>query len=232
MTRPSIIGLGAVLLLLPALLVSLWLSQAKTRLARAEVEMSEPSGQVAVAMQANEAYCTAGLRKILRRVLQSCGLLHGRAGRGCRPVDAKAVATMSGEDFNALFIPMLGRGGIVQFDLGSADLDPGDRSLVEKVYSKRGGASYFFVVARASTDGPIAVNRELSRKRAEGVMAHLEKAFHDSELESLVGLLWLGEEYAQLDPSFCQWERSGSPQSCLPEELNRSAFITWIDCRL
>jgi outer membrane protein OmpA-like peptidoglycan-associated protein len=232
MKRPSIIGLGIALLLLPALLVCIWTARAKTRLERAEVEMAEQSEQVAVAREANEAYCTADLKKVLRRVLHSCGLLHGRAGRGCQPLDARAVATMSGDDFNALFIPMLGRGGIVQFDLGSADLDPGDRSLVEKVYAERRGASYFFVVARASTDGPIAVNRELSRKRAEGVMAHLQKAFHDSELESLVGLLWLGEEYAQLDPSFCRWERSGSAQSCVSEELNRSAFITWIDCRL
>ena len=133
---------------------------------------------------------------------------------------------MSGEDFNALFVPMLGRGGIVKFDLASSELDPGDKELVEKVYAQRRGASYFFIVARASTDGPVTVNRELSRNRAESVMSHLQNVFHDSELESLVGLLWLGEEYAQLDPSFCKWERSGSAQSCVPEDLNRSAFIT------
>ena len=54
----------------------------------------------------------------------------------------------------------------------------------------------------------------------------------DPELEGKVGLLWLGEEYAQLDPSFCSWSRSGGEADCSPEDLNRSAFIAWIDCRL
>jgi hypothetical protein len=50
-----------------------------------------------------------------------------------------------------------------------------------------------------------------------------------------VGLLWLGEEFAQLDPSFCNWRRSageGDEGSCSAEDVNRSAFITWIDCTL
>ena len=54
----------------------------------------------------------------------------------------------------------------------------------------------------------------------------------DPELERQVGLLWLGEEYAQLDPSFCHWRRSGPESACRPEDLNRSAFVAWIDCRL
>ena len=88
--------------------------------------------------------------------------------------------------------------------------------------------------SRGGRNPPSAVsrNRELSRTRAEGVLAHLQTTFKDPDLDSQVGLLWLGEEYAQLDPSFCQWKRSGSVESCTPEDLNRSAFITWIDCRL
>ena len=45
-------------------------------------------------------------------------------------------------------------------------------------------------------------------------------------------LLWLGEEYAQLDESFCDWRRSGNKDECKPEHINRSAFVAWIDCRL
>ena len=63
-------------------------------------------------------------------------------------------------------------------------------------------------------------------------MSHLEATFHDPELRSQVGLLWLGEEFAQLDPTFCQWQRSGEAGACTPEDLNRSAFVAWIDCRL
>ncbi len=147
-------------------------------------------------------------------------------------MDAKKLATMSGDDFNALFIPMRERGGIVQFDQGSDELDNEDRELIENVFTKRRGASYFFVVARASPEGAVARNRELSRNRAENVLAHLKRKFNDPDLESQVGLLWLGEEYAQLEPDFCKWYRSGPTENCRLEDLNRSAFITWIDCRL
>ena len=45
------------------------------------------------------------------------------------------------------------RGGIVQFDPSSSALDPTDLGLVDKVFADRGGASYFFVVARGSKTG-------------------------------------------------------------------------------
>ena len=221
-----------ILLFLPAILTTLWSRAAGERLRQAEQDAALSTEKVAVASQANESYCTPKLKKILRRVLQSCGLIQGRAGRGCQPIDAKNVATMSGSDFNALFIPMVGRGGIVQFDQGSDELDETDKTMVEQLFAKRRGASYFFVVARASPEGSVRTNRALSRNRAERVMTHLQSTFNDPDLDRQVGLLWLGEEYAQLDPSFCNWPRSGGVESCRPEELNRSAFITWIDCRL
>lgn len=37
---------------------------------------------------------------------------------------------MSGTDFNALFVPMHDRGGIVEFDQGSGELDEADKALV------------------------------------------------------------------------------------------------------
>lgn len=223
--------LGLALLSLPALLSVTWTRQAENRLIRAEAE--ESSGpEVAVASQANEAYCTPRLQKILRRVLQSCGLIEGASGRGCEPVDAKSVATMSGDDFNALFLPMKGRGGIVQFDQAGSELDESDLSLIDRAFADRKGASYFFVVSRASPEGSEETNRQISRERAEAVLSHLREKFQDPDLDSQVGLLWLGEEFAQLDPSFCDWKRSGETEKCQPEDLNRSAFITWIDCTL
>jgi len=224
--------LGALLLLLPVGLVVSWTSAAAHRLAENEAAASENPPAVAIAAASDEAYCTPELKRILRRVLQSCGLLEAGGGRGCQPVEARNVATMDGSDFNALFIPMRERGGIVQYAQGEAVLESEAISLVDRVFADRRGASYFFVVARASPEGSEASNRELSRARAEAVLTHLETTFQDPDLAQQVGLLWLGEEYAQLDPSFCGWQRSGSSATCTAEDLNRSAFVAWIDCQL
>jgi outer membrane protein OmpA-like peptidoglycan-associated protein len=224
--------LGLAGLLLPLGLVTSWQGQAHARLLEAEAsEAADATPTVATAAEADEQYCTPQLRTILRRVLTSCGLIGG-SGRGCQPVEARSVATMQGEDFNALFLPMQGRGGILQFDQASSDLDASDLQLIDRVFADRRGASYFFVVSRASPEGSTELNRELSRARAEAVMGHLRQTFHDPELDQQVGLLWLGEEYAQLDPTFCEWERSGEAGACEPADLNRSAFVAWIDCRL
>lgn len=219
------------LLALPAVLAVSWVSSAKGRLAEAEQVTATRPQEVAVAAAADDAYCSPPLKRILRRVLQSCGLLGSGSGRGCQPIEAKNVATVSGDDFNALFQPMKHRGGIVQFDLAKADLPPGARSLVDSVFTDQRGASYFFVVARASPEGAVTYNRELSRRRAEAVMDHLRQNFKDPDLDKEVGLLWLGEEFAQLDGEFCDWKRSGGGD-CVPADINRSAFIAWIDCQL
>lgn len=224
--------LGVVLLVLPAALTLTWMERAEQRLTEAEQAASASPPAVAVAQEANEAYCTPGLKQILRRVLTSCGLLGGHGGRGCQPIEAKNVATMAGDDFNALFVPMRDSGAIVQFPIGSAELDAKAKQLIERVFADRGGASYFFVVSRASQDGATEYNRGLSEQRARAVMRHLHETFEDPELDKQVGLLWLGEEYAQLDPSFCAWGRSGDATRCRPDELNRSAFLAWIECRL
>lgn len=227
----KLVAVAIALLLLPTMLVVMWIGDAQARLTAMEAT-STGAPAVAIAAEANANYCTPELKQILRRVLQSCGLIQGGGGRGCQPVEAKSIATMSDKDFNALFTPMNRRGGIVQFDQAKAELDPTDSQLIEKVFSDRGGASYFLVVSRASPEGAVQVNRELSRQRAEAVLGHLQRTFQDPELEQQVGLLWLGEEYAQLDPTFCQWSRSGGETGCDPASLNRSAFIAWIDCRL
>jgi outer membrane protein OmpA-like peptidoglycan-associated protein len=232
MGRGIAVVLGFLLFLLPGALANSWVRSADARLTSAELAPADQAPQVAVAQQANQAYCTPELKQILRRVLTSCGLIGGSGGRGCQPLEAKNVATMGGSDFNALFVPMQNRGGIVQFPLGASVLDPGATALIDRVFAERAGASYFFVVARASQDGATEFNRKLSEQRAQAVMDHLHSTFDDPELDKQVGLLWLGEEYAQLDPSFCAWPRSGAAESCRPDELNRSAFLAWIECRL
>jgi outer membrane protein OmpA-like peptidoglycan-associated protein len=190
--------------------------------------------KAAVASFADEQYCTTDLKRILRRVLKSCGLLDAAGGtaRGCQPLDAKQVATMDGKDFNALFIPMKERGGIIQFEQGKTDLSESAKTLLDKVFSEQRGASYFFIVARASPEGTVNVNREISKQRAEVLMNYLRERFADPDLEREVGLLWLGEEYAQLEDTFCSWPRSGDANVCRAEDINRSAFIAWIDCHL
>lgn len=219
-------------LLAPALTVR-WVNSAADN-AEAVRLMSTQGPQVAVASAANKEYCTPALKSVLRRVLKSCGLLDstGATARGCQPVTVKQVATMSGDDFNALFLPMKERAGIIQFDQGSGELDESDRTLVDRLFAAQGGASYFFIVSRASPDGTVERNRELSEARAEALMGHLRTTFKDPALEKEVGLLWLGEEFAQLDNSFCDWSRSGEESQCTPTDINRSAFVAWIDCRL
>jgi len=216
------------LLAIPAGLAGLWIRSADARL----TELSAAPAELApVAAASDVAYCNPELKRILRRVLMSCGLVGGNAARGCQPVQAKNVATMSGHDFNALFTPMKDRGGILQFDKDKADLDAADTGLVDRVFADQRGASWFFVVARASPEGAVEHNRELSKARAEAVMTHLRQQFKDPDLDKEVGMLWLGAEFAQLEAEFCAWPRS-STAACSPEQLNRSAFVAWIDCQL
>ncbi len=226
-------GLGALTLLLPSLPPIVWVSGAKDRLAEIEATASTTEApEVAVASASDEGYCSMELKKVLRRVLQSCGLLSTGEVRGCQPLEAKSVATLAGSDFNALFTPLSERAGIVQFEKESADLDPQDLALIDKVFADQRGASYFFVVSRSSPEGSEVYNRDLSQRRAKAVIDHVKTTFNDPDLDKEVGLLWLGEEFAQLDDQFCQWQRSGAADSCSSQELNRSAFIAWIDCRL
>ena len=231
--KTAILG-GATLVALftPTFMVRGWVHDAGERLAAAPDPAAQQS-KIAVASAADEGYCTPELKIILRRVLTSCGLLKSGEVRGCQPLAAEKVATVSGQDFNALFMPMADRAGIVQFDSASDKLDPKDEGLIKDVFSDQRGASYFFVVARASPDGEVNYNRKLSEGRAKAVLDYLEQSMPDPDLKDEVGLLWLGEEYAQLEKQFCEWRRSADPGvPCEPGDLNRSAFITWVDCAL
>ena len=188
--------------------------------------------QVAVADDAEMAYCTPAFKEVLQRVINACGLVGTEQRRGCQPADVKTFASISGPDFNELFAPLKERGAVVLFEEGSDALDDAARKLLDRRWDDRKGARYFFVVARASKDGTTEGNRALSHKRANSVMIHLKDATQDPELDKQVGLLWLGSEFAQFDKTYCEWPNSHSDKRCTPEAINRSAFVSWVDCRL
>jgi outer membrane protein OmpA-like peptidoglycan-associated protein len=188
--------------------------------------------QVAVADDAEVAYCTPAFKEVLQRVINACGLVGTEQRRGCQPADVKTFASISGPDFNELFAPLKERGAVILFEEGSDVLDDAARKLLDVRWDDRKGARYFFVVARASKDGTTEGNRALSHKRANSVMIHLKDATQDPELDKQVGLLWLGSEFAQFDKTYCEWPNSRSDKRCTPEAINRSAFVSWVDCRL
>ena len=224
-TQRALVGLPA--LLVPAFLVFSWLGMAEERL---NEETDAPQQAIAIASVAEDAYCTPKLKSIIRRVATACGLIGG-SGRGCQPMQAQQVAQLSDEEFNALFRPLGKKAHIIQYDADSIDLDELGRRTVEESWGAQGGASFFFVVARASPDGKTEHNEELSAGRARSVLKHLEQKFQDPDLKKQVGLLWLGEGFAQLGEEFCQWNRSRDDE-CTVKEINRSAFVAWIDCAI
>ncbi len=221
-------GVAALAFLVPTALVGGWLGDAQERL---DARRANPEAdKVAIASVSDDAYCTAELKGIVRRVAGACGLI-GAGGRGCQPMEAQKVAALSDADFNALFLPLRERAWIIQYDADGVALDTTGRAAVEKAWANQGGASFFFVVARASPDGKTEYNEELSAGRAQSVLDHLQAKFKDPDIKKQVGLLWLGEGFAQLGEEFCGWSRSRT-EECTAKEINRSAFVAWIDCAI
>jgi outer membrane protein OmpA-like peptidoglycan-associated protein len=221
---------GGVLLLATGLTVSTQVRAAGERLRTGIAPEQKP--KVVVANDAEAPYCTAAFKTVLQRVLNACGLVGTDARRGCQPADVKSFASISDEDFNALFTPLRSRGAVIMFDDGSEKLDDEAKKLIEELWVDRRGARYFFVVARASKTGTVDFNRSLSHKRANSVLFNISDKFPDPELDKQVGLLWLGNEFAQLGPEYCQWNTSRGAKKCNAEAINRSAFVSWVDCQL
>ena len=207
-----------------------------SRVRAAETRLREPDKAqeaVAVADHAEEAYCTPAFKQVLQRVLNACGLVGQESRRGCQPGDVKTFASIDDDDFNALFTPLVKRGGIVMFEEGKEDVDEFARQFVEKKWNDRKGARYFFIVARASKSGTVDKNRSLSHRRANSVQYFLKEKTNDPDLDSQVGMLWLGSEFAQLGKDYCEtWENSHAGKKCDTDAINRSAFVSWVDCRL
>lgn len=188
--------------------------------------------KVAVADHAEVPYCTPRFKQVLERVLHSCGLSGGENRRGCKPADVKTFASISDSDFNELFTPLKERGGVVLFDTAEDELDAEAKKLLADRWADRKGARYFFVVARASKTGSPEKNRAFSHRRANSIMYYLKELSKDPEIEKKVGLLWLGNEFAQLSKEYCTWPNSRTGKKCDDESINRSAFVSWVDCRL
>lgn len=188
--------------------------------------------KVAIANDADAPYCTPAFKTVLERVLHACGLVGADSRRGCQPADIKSLAQISDDDFNALFTPLKDRGAVIMFDDGSEKLDEPAKKIIEDLWIDRRGARYFFVVARASKTGTPEFNRALSHKRANSVLFLLTDKFKEPDLDKQVGLLWLGNEFAQLGKDYCDWNVSRDKKKCTPEAINRSAFVSWVDCQL
>jgi outer membrane protein OmpA-like peptidoglycan-associated protein len=194
-------------------------------------EVDKP--KIAVADNSEVAYCTPRFKEVLQRVLHSCGLADTGTRRGCKPTDVKTFASINDDDFNELFTPLKGRGGVIMFDNGRSELDEEGKKALEDRWLDRKGARYFFVVARGSRTGTQARNRQLSHERANSVMFQIKAvAKDDPDLDKKVGMLWLGNEYAQLHSDYCTWPISRPGKKCDEEAINRSAFVSWVDCRL
>jgi outer membrane protein OmpA-like peptidoglycan-associated protein len=229
-TEAAIAGVvGAVLLAGTVIGVRTQVDSAKTRLERGLVVENKP--QVAVADDAEASYCTPKFKEVLARVLHACGLVNEQR-RGCQPADIQRLAEISDEEFNELFAPLEKRGGVVLFDDNSNALDESGKKLVEELWADRRGARYFFVVARASKTGTPEYNRKLSNQRANSVRFFVEDDLGEKELDKLMGTLWLGNDFAQLGPEYCKWNVSRNGKPCNGEAVNRSAFVSWVDCRL
>jgi outer membrane protein OmpA-like peptidoglycan-associated protein len=229
--RAAIVGVavGLALLLAGTGAVASMVQGAKERLAHPAAAAQQA---VAVADDAEASYCTPAFKQVLQRVLNACGLVGAEQRRGCQPADVKTFASITDDDFNALFTPLKDRGAVLMFDDNSDVLDADAKKLLDERWEARKGARYFFVVARASRDGTVELNRALSHKRANSVLFHLKESFHDPDLDTQVGLLWLGSEFAQLSNAYCEWPSSRAGKHCTPEAINRSAFASWVDCRL
>ena len=205
---------------------------AQVRAAGNRMQNPHQAPAAAVADHAEEAYCTPAFKQVLQRVINACGLVGSESRRGCQPADVKNLASISDEDFNALFKPLAKRGAIILFDEGSEKLDPEAKKMIDERWADRKGARYFFIVARGSKTGTVDKNRALSHKRANSVLFQISETSKDPALEKQVGMLWLGKEFAQLPREFCEWPTSRENKNCDDQVINRSAFISWVDCRL
>ena len=232
-TATKMAPIAAVVVGCGLLLTSVFMVQGEVKAANHRLKTgAREKVAVAKADDAEAAYCTPQFKEVLAKVIHACGLQGAEARRGCQPADVKNLASISDDDFNALFTPLKDRGGVLMFDDGGEKLDDAGKKVLEELFLDRKGARYFFVVARASKAGTSDFNRTLSHKRANSVFFHLGDKFKDPELDKQVGLLWLGEEFAQLGADYCQWNTSRKGPGCTADAINRSAFVSWVDCRL
>jgi hypothetical protein len=168
------LGIGAVCLAGVALFVSREVNASVDRLTNPAAK--EPV-KVAVADHTEAPYCTPQFKTVLQRVLNACGLVGQESRRGCQPADVKTFASISDDDFNALFTPLSERGAILMFDDGKELLDDGGKKLLQEKWEDRRGARYFFIVARALPQarqlGAVLPARDHTRSRPREAGRHV-----------------------------------------------------------
>ena len=104
-------GVGAGLVLAATASVGSTVHGAKERLE----DPHAAARAVAVADDSEVGYCTPSFKLVLQRVLDACGLIGAAQRRGCQPADVKTFASISDDDFNALFTPLKDRGAVLLF---------------------------------------------------------------------------------------------------------------------
>ena len=95
--RPAMVGVGVGIGL--ALVAS---ASVAAMVHNAKVRLEEPAAAqaVAVADDAEVAYCTPAFKQVLQRVINACGLAGTEQRRGCQPADVKTFASINDDDFN------------------------------------------------------------------------------------------------------------------------------------
>jgi len=63
------------------------------------------------------------------------------------------------------------------------------------------------------------------------VLFRIKDRFNAPDIEQQVGLLWLARSFAQLGKEYCEWNVSRA-KGCSEAAINRSAFVSWVDCQL
>jgi hypothetical protein len=208
-------------------------SAASKRLA--EPARKDPALQAAVADHTEAPYCTPQFKEVLQRVINACGPRrpgvpsrlparrrqdpgqHQRR-RFQRPVHAAGPA--GGDPALRRRLREAGRGR--EEAAGGALGGPARRSLFLR---RRPG-----VEERHRGDEPGAVPQagELGAVLPAGALQGARPGAGQEDR-----LLWLGKEFAQLTKSYCaDWAHSHTGKPCNEEAINRSAFISWVDCRL
>ena len=119
------IALFTVLLAIPVATTGVWIGSAKTRLAQSTETATAQGDGAPVASQSDVGYCSPELKKILRRVLMSCGPRQRQMPRAavsrCRPRTSRRCPAPTSTRCSK---PMKDRGGIVEFDKDKAELAP------------------------------------------------------------------------------------------------------------
>ena len=226
------IGILAVLLAIPATATGIWIGSAEARLEELSAKPGEGAA-VAVASASDVEYCNPELKRILRRVLMSCGLVGGE--RGAR-LPAGPGQERRDDDRRRLQ-------RAVPADEGARRHRPvrqgQGRARRRGPRARRSGvrrsARRELVLRRLARRRPRARsqhNRDLSKGARRGRDEPPPRAVQGSRSRQggRPALARRGVRPAR--DRVLRVEAQLHRHGCTPEEINRSAFVAWIDCQL